>query len=42
MGNGQAKELIGMTHGHELRWGNDVGVGYRVEGKKGETKMGQL
>ena len=25
MGNGQAKELIGMTHGHELRWGNDDG-----------------
>ena len=22
MGNGEAKELICMTHGHELRWGN--------------------
>ena len=21
MGNGEAKELICMTHGHELRWG---------------------
>ena len=23
MGYGKAKELICMTHGHELRWGND-------------------
>ena len=23
MGNGEAKVLICMTHGHELRWGND-------------------
>ena len=22
IGNGEAKELIHMTHGHELRWGN--------------------
>ena len=22
VGNGEAKELIHMTHGHELRWGN--------------------
>ena len=21
MGNGEAKELVCMTHGHELRWG---------------------
>ena len=28
-----------MTHGHGLRWGNDVGMGgYRVEGNKGEAK----
>ena len=27
MGNGEAKELICMTHGHELRWGNDGGMG---------------
>ena len=25
MGNGEVKELIPMTHGHELRWGNDGG-----------------
>ena len=25
MGNGEAKELTCMTHGHELRWGNDGG-----------------
>ena len=25
MGNGEAKELIFMAHGHELRWGNDGG-----------------
>ena len=25
MGNGEAKELIYMTHGHELRWRNDDG-----------------
>ena len=36
MGNAEAKELICMTHGHEL-----VGVGgYRVEEKKGEEKNG--
>ena len=27
IGNGEAKELICMTHGHELRWGNDDGKG---------------
>ena len=30
MGNGEAKELICMTHGHELRWG--MMVGQRVHG----------
>ena len=25
MGNGEAKELICMTHGNELRWGNAGG-----------------
>ena len=30
MGNGKAKDLICMTHEHELRWGND-GRGRRVE-----------
>ena len=44
MGNGGAKELICMTHGHELRWGRRMllGGGYKVEGNKGEKKMGQL
>ena len=27
MGKGEAKELICMTHGHELRWGNAGGRG---------------
>ena len=35
MGNGEAKELMCMTHGHELRWG-----GYRAEGEKREKKTG--
>ena len=30
MGNGEAKELTCMTHGHELRWGNTGGR--RVQG----------
>ena len=33
MGNGEAKELICMAHGHELRelsWGNDGGMGGAV------------
>ena len=33
MGNGEAKELICMTHGHELRWGNDVGQGVQGRGE---------
>ena len=43
MGNGEAKELVHMTHGHELMWGNEClwerGIGQR--GTK-ERKMGQL
>ena len=42
LGNVEAKELMCMTHGHELRWGNDGGrwdTGWR--GIRGE-KMGQL
>ena len=31
IGNREAKELTCMTHGHELRWGNDDGVG--VQGR---------
>ena len=41
IGNGEAKELICMTHGHELRLENDGGW-YRTEGNKGEKNMGQL
>ena len=28
-----------MTHGHELRWGNDGGRGVRMGGNKGENKL---
>ena len=34
MGNGEAKELICMTHGYELRWGTDGGGGTRGRGIK--------
>ena len=38
MGNGGAKELVCMSHGHELRWGNDCGRGAtgqrRIKGRK--------
>ena len=38
MGNGEAKELILMTHGHELRGGNAGGNGgARQRGIKGEN-----
>ena len=33
MGNGEAKELIYMTHGHELNWGNAGGSGCTVWGE---------
>ena len=43
MGNGEAKELICMTHGHELRWGNaggSGGVGQKViKGRKNGTTV---
>ena len=43
MGNGEAKELIRMTHGHELKWGNEGGRGVTgPRGLKGRKKMGQL
>ena len=39
--NGEAKELICMTHGHELREGGIlVGGRCRAEGNKGEEKNG--
>ena len=39
MGNGEAKELIYMTHGHELRWGKDGGRGNTGRrGRKGRKK----
>ena len=44
IGNGAAKELIHMTHGHELRGmpKRVEGAGWRgMEGDKGE-KLGQL
>ena len=38
MGNGEVKELICPTHGHELRWGNTGGMGGAwqrgIKGKK--------
>ena len=40
MGNGEAKELICTTHGHELRWRNagERGCsGQREMGEKGTT-----
>ena len=43
MGNGEAKELICTTHGHEVRWGNDSGKeGTEWRGIKERKKMGQL
>ena len=33
MGNVEAKELICMTHGHELRWGG-MSVGGVLHGRK--------
>ena len=42
IGNGEAKELICITHGQELRGWNAGGRGCRVEENKGEKKMGQL
>ena len=44
MGIGDTKEIICTTYGHELRWGNAGGRGEqcRVEGDKGEEKIGQL
>ena len=38
IGNGEAKELICMTHGHELRAGMLVGGGCMAEEDKGRKK----
>ena len=35
IGNGEAKELICRTHGHELRLGGDAG-GWGLQGRGGE------
>ena len=41
MGNGEAKEVICTTHGHELRReGMLVGVGCSEERDKGEKNIG--
>ena len=40
LGNGEAEELICMTHGHELRGADAGGSGCRTEGDKGEKKIG--
>ena len=44
MGNGEAKELIRMTPGDELRWGNALGRGGGTgwRGIKERKKMGQI
>ena len=42
VGNGEAKELICMTLGHELRWGMLLGGGVEGGGEKRGEKMGQL
>ena len=43
MGNVEAKELICVTHGHELRWENDGGIrgtGPRgIKGRKNRTTV---
>ena len=42
VGNGEAKELMCATHGHELRWEGGMleGKGCRVEGIGGEKNNG--
>ena len=42
IGNVEAKELVCMTHGHELKGGMLKGGWCREEGTKEEKKMGQL
>ena len=41
IGNGEAKDLVCTTHGHELRGEECRKVGwFRVEGDRGEKKNG--
>ena len=42
MGNGETKELICMTHGHELRVGLLKGMGGARWREAKEEKLGQL
>ena len=43
MGNGEAKNLIRTSHGHELRGGQRLeGGGVKGGADKGEKKVGQL
>ena len=42
IGNGEAKELICMNHGHELRGRGRWWEGSRAVGEKGEKEMRQL
>ena len=39
IGNGEAKDLVCTTHGHELRGRMPEGGGCRVEGEKEEKKI---
>ena len=40
MGNGEAKEFIFMTHGHELKWGHDGWRGLQGRGGSRGEKNG--
>ena len=42
MGNGEVKELICMTHGRELTWGNAGGRGMQSRGEQKGEKMVQV
>ena len=42
MENGEAKELICMTHGHEERWENDGEKWVQGLGEIASKKKGQL
>ena len=42
IGNEEAKELICMIHGHELKWGNAGRSGYAGQRGIERGRMGQL